>query len=222
VSIFCLVHGSAQGPTGWQLLVSELQRRGHYCVCVDLPTDRPNASATEYAALIGAAIAEADEPIVVAHSASGLFLPLVPEYAQVATLVYLAAVIPLPGIRFLSQVQNDPAAYRPDFLQVRPPIDAAVAQHYLFHDCLPDVVPWAVSTLRMMYAKQAILEPSPLQKWPQAPSSYISCSEDRTINPDWWAAAARERLYTNLIRMEAGHAPFVSRPAELAEILTSV
>jgi hypothetical protein len=60
---------------------------------MDLPTDRPNASATEYAALIGAAIAEADKPIVVAHSASGLFLPLVPEHAQVATLVYLAAVI---------------------------------------------------------------------------------------------------------------------------------
>ncbi len=222
MSIFCLVHGSAQSPEGWDLLVAELQALGHRCICVDLPVDRPEASATEYAAVIGAAIDGADMPIVVAHSASGLFLPLVPDYAPVARLVYLASVIPLPGESFISQVQNDPAMYRPDFLRVRPPIDAAVAQHYLFHDCAPDIIPWAVSTLRMMYAKQAIIEKSPLTKWPQLPSSYISCTEDRTINPDWWERAARERLRTEPIRIDAGHAPFVSRSKELAEALASL
>jgi hypothetical protein len=189
---------------------------------VDLPTDRPDASATEYAAVIGAAIDCADMPVVVAHSVSGLFLPLVPDYAEIARLVYLAAVIPLPGESFVSQVQRDPAMYRPDFLRVRPPIDAAVAQHYLFHDCAPNIIPWAVSTLRMMYAKQAIIEKSPLDEWPQAPSSYISCTEDRTINPDWWETAARERLHTDPIRMAGGHAPYISRPRELAEALVSL
>jgi pimeloyl-ACP methyl ester carboxylesterase len=222
MSVFCLVHGSAQGPAGWNLLVAELQERGHRCISVDLPTDRPDASATEYAALIGAAIDDADRPIVVAHSASGLFLPLVPDYAQVARLVYLAAVIPVPGESFLSQVQKDPSMYRPDFRQVRPPIGAAVAQHYLFHDCAPEVIPWAVSTLRIMYAKQALIEKSPLKKWPQLPSSYISCTEDRTINPVWWEAAARERLHIDPIQMKAGHAPNVSRPGELAEALGSL
>ena len=219
MSVFCLVHGSAQGATGWDLLVAELQERGHRCICLDLPNDRPDASATEYAALIGAAIEGVDTPIVVAHSASGLFLPLVPNYAPVAKLVYLAAVIPSPGESFLSQVQKDPTMYQPDFLRVRPPVDAAVAQHYLFHDCAPDVLPWAVSTLRMMYAKQALIEKSPLEDWPEVPSSYISCSEDRTINPVWWEKAARERLHTTPILMEDGHCPHVSRPRELAEIL---
>ena len=222
MSIFCLVHGSAQSPRGWDFLVAELQARGHGCICVDLPVDRPDTSATEYAAVIGAAIEGAEMPIVVAHSVSGLFLPLVPDYAPVAKLVYLAAVIPLPGESFASQVQKDPAMYRPEFLRVRPPIDAAVAQQYLFHDCAPNVIPWAVSTLRMMYAKQAIIEKSPLSKWPQVPSSYVSCTEDRTINPDWWETAARERLHADPICMEAGHAPFVSRPEELAEALASL
>ncbi|MDQ2840412.1 MAG: alpha/beta hydrolase [Acidobacteriota bacterium] len=211
MSVFCLVHGSAQGPTGWELLVAELQAGGHRCMCVDLPTDRRDASATEYAALIGAAMEGADRPTVVAHSVSGLFLPLIPDHARVERLVYLAAVIPLPGESFVSQVQKDPAMYRPDFLRVKPPIDAAVAQQYLFHDCSPDVIPWALSTLRMMYAKQAIIEASPFEKWPQLPSSYISCSEDRTINPEWWEAAARDRLHTDPISMERPVMPPTSR-----------
>jgi pimeloyl-ACP methyl ester carboxylesterase len=222
MSVFCLVHGSAQSPMGWDFLVSELQALGHSCICVDLPVDRPEATATDYASVIGAAIDGADMPIVVAHSASGLFLPLVPDYASVARLVYLAAVIPLPGESFVSQVQNDPAMYRADFLRVRPPIDPAVAQHYLFHDCAPNIIPWAVSTLRMMYAKQAIIEKSPLTKWPEVPSSYLSCTKDRTINPDWWERAAGERLRADPIRIDAGHAPFVSRPKELAQALTSL
>ncbi len=222
MSNFCLVHGSAQSPKGWDLLVAELQAHGHRCICVDLSTDRPEASATEYAAAIGTAMNGLDKPIVVAHSASGLFLPLVPDYASVARLVYLAAVIPLPSESFVSQIQKDPAAYRPDFLRLRPPIDSTVARQYLFHDCTPEIVPWAISTLRMMYAKQAISEKSPLAKWPQVPSSYISCTEDRTINPDWWEAAARERLQIDPICMKAGHAPFISRPKELADTLASL
>ena len=78
----------------------ELKTRGHDCICVDLPTDQPDSSATAYASVIGKAIEKSTNPIVVAHSASGLFLPLIPEYASVARLIYLAAVIPVPGEEF--------------------------------------------------------------------------------------------------------------------------
>lgn len=132
MSTFCLVHGSAQSPSGWDLLVTELEARKQSCICVDLPVNCPEASATHYAELIGAAANRVDVPIVVAHSASGLFLPLVPDYARVARLVYLAAVIPLPGESFASQVQRESAMYRPDFLRLRPPIEAAVAERTSF------------------------------------------------------------------------------------------
>jgi pimeloyl-ACP methyl ester carboxylesterase len=222
MSVFCLVHGSTQSPKGWAVLVSELNARGHDCVCVDLPTDKPDASATEYAAVIGAALAGVSKPIVVAHSASGLFLPLVPDHASVDRLVYLAAVIPLPGESFLSQFQKAPGMYRPDFVGRDPTKDDAIAHHYLFHDCSPDTAQWALSTLRLMFAKQAILESCPLGKWPDVPSSYISCSEDRAINPDWWEVAAYERLRTQPVRIKAGHAPHVSHSVEVADILDSL
>jgi pimeloyl-ACP methyl ester carboxylesterase len=76
--------------------------------------------------------------------------------------------------------------------------------------------------LRLMFAKQAIVERSPLVRWPDVPSSYIYCSEDRALNPDWWEMAARERLRVDPIRIEAGHAPHVSRPVALATILDSL
>jgi pimeloyl-ACP methyl ester carboxylesterase len=222
MSLFCLVHGSTQSPEGWKLLVSALNARGHDCICVDLPIDEPNAGATRYAGIIAEALPSGSKPIVVAHSASGLFLPFVPDQAPVARLVYLAAVIPLPGQSFLSQFNENPEMYRPDFVGEDPTKDPALARHYLFHDCPPGVVPWALSTLRLMFAKQAIMEASPLEEWPQVSCSYISCTEDRAINPEWWEAAALARLATQPIRMKAGHAPHVSRPEELAELLDSL
>lgn len=222
MSIFCFIHGSTQGPKGWELLVTELTVRGHECICVDLPTDQPDSSATAYASVIGRVLQKSRGSIVVAHSASGLFLPLIPEYAEVAKLVYLAAVIPMPGQSFLSQFQADQGMYRSDFVGKDPTKDEALACQYLFHDCPPNLCQWALSTLRLMSAKKAIIEKTPLARWPDVPSSYISCSEDRALNPDWWEVAARQRLHTEPIRIEAGHVPHVSRPVALATILDSV
>ncbi len=104
VSVFCLVHGSTQNAACWDLLVPELERRGHEVACMDLPTDETDASATRYAEVIAEAIpADHDDVIVVADSASGLFLPLVPERRPVKRLVFLAACIPEIGKSFIHQ-----------------------------------------------------------------------------------------------------------------------
>jgi pimeloyl-ACP methyl ester carboxylesterase len=89
----------------------------------------------------------------------------------------------------------------------------------LFHDCTSEVAQWALSTLRLMNARRGLAEECPLRKWPNVSSTYISCTEDRTINPVWWEKAARERLRTEPIQIKAGHAPHVSQPVELAAIL---
>ena len=219
----CLVHGSTQGPEGWKLLVRELESRGRKCVCVDLPTNEPDAGADRYADVIGNAVREMDDaPIVVGHSASGLFLPLVPARTKVARLVYLAAVIPQIGNSFLEQFRAAPEMYCPGFAGKAPTSDPELARQFLFHDCDGAVANWAATTLRLMFAKGAAVETTPLGAWPIVPVSYISCTEDRTINPEWWENAVRQRLDVEPIRMRAGHAPYVSRPAELADILIRI
>src|SRR5665213_118499 len=221
MSTFCLVHGSAQGPNGWDRLVPELEALGHRCVCVDLPTDQPEMGAAGYAGVIARALAQVVEPIVVAHSVSGLFLPLVPQYTRVAGLVYLAAVIPQPGESFVSQYKKDPQMYRPDFVGKDPTVDESLALQYMFHDCPPDLARWGLTTVRLMYAKQALVDACPLAVLPDTPSVYISCRQDRTINPDWWEAAVVERLHVEPIRIDAGHFPHVSKASLLASLLDS-
>src|SRR5271167_3355414 len=135
VSLFCLVHGSTQNATCWDLLIPKLEEAGHQCVRMNLPTDTPEASATHYAGIIAEAIpADRDDAIVVAHSASGLFLPLVPERRRVRRMVFLAAIVPQIGKSLTDQVKDDKGMFNPEWLGKDPTKDAQIALHFLFHD----------------------------------------------------------------------------------------
>jgi pimeloyl-ACP methyl ester carboxylesterase len=223
MSLFCLVHGSTQNASCWDMLISELERRSHEVVRMNLPANEPDASATRYAEVIAAAIpADRDDAIVVAHSASGLFLPLVPQTRYVRRLVFLAAVIPQIGKSLRDQVNDDNTMFNPEWLGKDPTKDAQLALKFLFHDCSPDRSSWALTTMRLMFARQALLEVCPLTVWPAVPSSYILCTEDRAIQPQWSRQAARRRLGIDAIELPGGHCPYVSRPAELADALIAL
>jgi pimeloyl-ACP methyl ester carboxylesterase len=223
MSLFCLVHGSTQNASCWDMLIPELERRGHEIVRMNLPANEPDASATRYAEVIAAAIpADRDDAIVVAHSASGLFLPLVPQTRHVRRLVFLAAVIPQLGKSLRDQVNDDNTMFNPEWLGKDPTKDAQLALKFLFHDCSPDHSSRALTTMRLMFARQALLEICPLTVWPAVPSSYILCTEDRAIQPQWSRRAARERLGVDPIELPGGHCPYASRPAELADALIAL
>ena len=220
VSLFCLVHGSTQNATCWDLLIPKLEEAGHQCVRMNLPTDTPEASATHYAGIIAEAIpADRDDAIVVAHSASGLFLPLVPERRRVRRMVFLAAVVPQIGKSLTDQVKEDKGMFNPEWLGKDPTKDAQIALHFLFHDCSAETGKWALARMSLMFARQAILEVSPLVEWPGVPSTYIVCAEDRALQPEWSRRVARERLSSEAIELPGGHCPYVSRPGALAEVL---
>jgi pimeloyl-ACP methyl ester carboxylesterase len=134
MSTFCLVHGSTQSPAGWDQLIPALAALGHEYLRVDLPTDRPDLGANAYAAIIAQSLENFPGSIVVAHSASGLFLPLVLQHRKVAALVYLAAVIPQPGESFVSQYNKGPGMYQAGFAGKNPTASEELALHYLLHD----------------------------------------------------------------------------------------
>jgi pimeloyl-ACP methyl ester carboxylesterase len=222
MSAFCLVHGSTQHSSGWDLLVPELQRLGQQALRVDLPND-PAASATRYADVIAYAIPEDRQDVtVVAHSASGLFLPLVPSRRRVRRLVFLAAVLPQIGASLIDQLKENPSMMNPDWLGKNPVDDDRIAREFLFHDCTPETAEWALKTRRLTNARQAIMETCPLERWPEVPCTYILCTGDRTIQPDWSRHAARERLGCEALELPGGHCPHVSRPRELAEMLAAI
>jgi len=223
MATFCLIHGSAQSPRGWDLLTPELQHLGHNVLLADLPAGVTQLSWQDYCEAILAACGSADDVILVGASMSGIFLPLVAARSdRVSKMVFEAGMIPALGIAPLQMVRNDLSMFNPAWIGKDPTRDYAIAQEFLFHDCSPEVAEWAFATLRLMVPMGVLNEPIPILAWPAKPSVYIVCGADRTILPDWSRRKAREMLGVEPFELPGGHCPHVSRPAELAELLNTI
>jgi pimeloyl-ACP methyl ester carboxylesterase len=222
VTSYCLIHGSGQGPEGWSLLVEELERRGHRALTPTFQMSRTGEGAAWHAETLVQALnafgQESADVVCVAHSASGIYLPLVAERWRPRRMVFLAAVIPRPGISIIEQFRADPSMFNPAWVGQNP-MDDQVALEFVFHDCPPSRLAWALSTRVHFYAKRAIEEPCPMATWPAVPASYVACADDRTLTPAWQRRAAREWLAVEPVVLPGGHCPHVSRPEALADLL---
>src|SRR5450756_1872570 len=88
VDTFCLVHGAWHDDACWELLVTELERRGHECVTPVLPLEDGGASYEDYAAVVVECLKGRDAPVLVGHSMSSAVIPLVAVRRAVRLLVY--------------------------------------------------------------------------------------------------------------------------------------
>ncbi len=225
MSIFCLVHGAALGAWAWDLLIPELEARGHSAIAMNLPIEEADAGAVRYAEVVLQALQGVhDDVVLVGHSMSGLVIPIVANQRPIRKLVYLAAGIPKVGTSVDERIEQGdesdmfhPAPQAKGSLQ-----DEAVAMELLFHDCKPDVARWAVSELRDQASRLVFSEVSPIQTMPDVESAYIVCTEDRTFTTAWSKRAAHELLGVEAIALPGGHCPQLSRPIHLAEVLTSI
>jgi pimeloyl-ACP methyl ester carboxylesterase len=95
------------------------------------------------------------------------------------------------------------------------------ATELFFHDAPRKVAAWAAGRLRPQ-SYRVMNEPSPLVAWPSVESDYIVCRDDRAVNPAWGRIAARERLGVEAVEMDGSHSPFLTRPAELADVIDSL
>ena len=222
---YFLIHSSGQGPEGYKLLAQELERRGHRFLAPALRTDRTDEGLTWHADTLLQAVERSGfqpkEVVMVAHSAGGMYLPLVAERWPPRRMVFLAAVIPRPGLSMMDQFRSDPSMMNPAWAG-KNPSDDKVALEFTFHDCPPERLDWALSTRVLFYAKRAMEDPCPLKSWPAVPASSIVCAEDRTITPAWQRRAAREWLGVEPLELPGGHCPNVSRPEALADILERI
>jgi pimeloyl-ACP methyl ester carboxylesterase len=225
VALFAIVHGSMAGPAAYTRLAGELDHRGQRALLVALPVDRPELTGTDYARMVAEQLAAAEdgahsEPVVVvAHSASGLLLPLVPSFRPVAHLVYLAAGVPQPGMTLDEQLEADPDMLNPAWVGVDPFQDHQAARRFLFHDCDQATADWAIATQTPWYPEGLYSQRCPLAGFPPIPSTSIVCTADRVIQPAWSRRVAADRLHAQVIELPGGHCPHVSRPGLLAEAL---
>lgn len=222
VASYCLIHSSGQGPEGWKLLVQELERRGHRVLTPAFRVNRTDEGLVYHAETIVEALEQSgltsSEVIGVAHSAAGMYLPLVAERRPLRRMVFLAALVPRPGLSVMDQFRADPSILNPAWVG-KNPMEDEVALEFCFHDCPPERLEWALSTRLLFYAKRAMEEPCPLRAWPAVPATYVVCADDRTVTPAWQRKAAREWLRVEPVEIAGGHCPNVGRPEILADVL---
>jgi pimeloyl-ACP methyl ester carboxylesterase len=223
-----LVHGAGHGAWCWARLEPELRARGHRTVAMDLPCEEPAAGASRYAAVVDRALPPADDLVLVGHSLGGLTIPLVATLRPVRHLVFLCALIPVPGQSLADQVAADPGIYAGTLAGHPGRVtevdgttwfrDEAAARDVFYHDCTPGDVHWAFARLRRQAAAPR-REPCPLARWPAVTASYVLASDDRAIAPAWSRRAAPARLGVTPVELAGSHSPFLARPVELAAVL---
>jgi pimeloyl-ACP methyl ester carboxylesterase len=226
---FVLVHGAYHGSWCWELLTPELEARGKEVLAVDLPIGEPQFGAAQYAETIEAAVDGLTDPILVGHSMAGLVLPLVATNRDVGMLIFLAALLPQPGLSCQAQRANEPIDAPVEFETAEFTtcgegvwtVGPNTAIEMFYHDVPDETARWAVGRLRPQ-AYTFMHEITPLQKWPATERAYILCAEDRAVNPNWARRAVPTRLGVQPSEIEGGHSPFLSRPAELAELLCEI
>jgi pimeloyl-ACP methyl ester carboxylesterase len=227
MAVFVLVHGAWHGAWCWERLAPKLRNRGHDVLAIDLPSEDLSAGCTRYAEVVAEAIGDpSDDVVLVGHSLGGLTIPLVVERRPVARLVFLSALLPVPGCSLIDQLEDDPTIFSDGFdgAPARDELgrsywdDPELATRQLFSSCDPELAATAVARLGVQ-SRAPILEPCPLETWPDVPAVYVLGTHDATVRPAWSRRAAPQRLGVEPIELDGGHALFLSHPAELAELL---
>ena len=224
-----LVHGSYHGAWCWDRLTPELERLGHTVTAVDLPISDPAAGASEYADAIEQQVDWSEAPVLIGHSTAGLTIPIVGERRRVRQLIFLASMLPKPGMSANDQRAAEPidgagpsgTAEWTDLGNDVWLVGPNTATEMFYPDAAPVDAAWAASQLRPQ-SYRAMNEVTPLTAWPDVPSAYIVCRDDRAVNPEWARRAARERLDVEPVEIDGGHSPFITRPMELAGIIDSI
>jgi pimeloyl-ACP methyl ester carboxylesterase len=228
VSTVALVHGAWHGAWCWERLAPELERSGHRTVAVDLPCDDPDATFADYAdGVVRSLEGAGDDVIVVGHSLGGMTIPLVAARRPVRALVYLCALVPIPGASMAEQLRAEPDTFVPGYeTGLGPPgadrnrrwADFAVAHETMYGDCTEADARWAFERLRPQ-STGPYRVPCPLDALPAVPVRSVVCAEDRIADPGRSRRVANERLGVAPVELPGSHSPYVSRPAALAELL---
>jgi pimeloyl-ACP methyl ester carboxylesterase len=207
VATFALIHGGGGSAWDWHLVAAAARARGHDPVAVDLPSDDESAGWSDYAGAVVQALGDRSDVVVVAHSLGGFTAPLVCAHRRVELLVLVAAMIPSPGELF-ADWWADTGYEKTD----------ADDEDLFYHDVPAELAAEARERARPEDAR-ALREPWPLEAWPETPTRYLLCRDDRMFPPAWARRHARERLGIEADEIDGGHYVPLSRPRELAERL---
>lgn len=219
-----LVHGAWHGAWCWQRFTPQLTHRGVSFRTVDLPSvgARPGQAIdlSADAAAVRAVLRDIAGPVVLCgHSYGGMVISLAAlGQSNVERLVYICAFVPESGDS-LTSIGGGKLAPWVNLLDgglTLPDLERTASVFY--GDCDPASQKWATRQLRPQ-AGLAFEEPVPAPAWKNIASTYVVCANDGAMPARTQRGIYAPRTSTT-VEIASDHSPFISRPAELADIVT--
>jgi pimeloyl-ACP methyl ester carboxylesterase len=213
-----LVHGGFVDGSGWAGVYNILKKKGFN---VSIVQNATKTLADDVAVTKSAIDSLESDVVLVGHSYGGAVITEAGTHPKVSGLVYVTAFAPDKGESVASLIANPPpGAPVPPIL---PPKDgylfldptkfaasfAADVEPELASFMADSQVPWGVEAL-----SGAISEPA----WKTKPSHYLVAMDDKMIPPPAQRSMAG-RIKAKVIEVPGSHSVYVSKPAEVAEII---
>jgi pimeloyl-ACP methyl ester carboxylesterase len=214
MATYVLIHGAGDSAFYWHLVAPMLRDRGHDVVAPDLPCEDEDAGLEEYAETVVGAVGERRDLIVVAQSLGGFTAALVCDRLPVRLLVLVAGMTLLPG-----ETGDDWAAHT-GYAEAAQAAgtDFADDMATFYHD-VPRGLAEEASRRSRRQAGRPGRDPWPLEAWPDVPTRYLLCTEDRFFPAAWMRGVVEDRLGITPDEIESAHCPALSRPSELVDRL---
>ena len=214
---YILIPGAGGMAWYWHRVVGLLEQAQREAIAVDLPGDDESAGLDDYAEVVLREIGQRINLILVAQSLGAFTAAVVCERVSVGKLIFVNAMIPLPGETAGAWWENTGAT--------RARLAAAEAagystefdlQTYFLHD-LPKPVLQAGPAYQREEAEIIFRQPCKFRRWPPIPMRVIASADDRFFPLEFQRRVALARLKTEVHVISGGHLVALSNPAGLVE-----
>ena len=235
---FLLVHGALFTSAVWAPVQSYLQNQGYEVLTVDTP-GRAHDGISPHQATLSAAVIKVcqtaqmqNEPVIlVGHNQAGAIITQATAYCpdQIKGLVYIAAVLPLPGERpfdLLSDEDNhnfDLSAPLDNALGLSIPNPEAPIQSLYMADARDEDAEQAIAAMvpePIIFAYDVLnYDLARLQNFPKF---YIKTANDLIISPKSQNKFLERQPMNHVWTVLSGHCPFISQPEKISELLIKI
>jgi pimeloyl-ACP methyl ester carboxylesterase len=221
MATFVLIHGAGDTGWYWHLTEAELRARGHHTIAPDLPCDNDTASLDDYAGAVIDAVGGQRDLVIVSQSYGSFTATLAASRLPARLLVLLAGMIPAPGESPGEWWANTGYQHAAEE-QAR--LDGGKTGHEDPLICYYNGVPRALAEEALRRGgrgeSSAVWNTRwPLGAWPDVPTRFIVCRDDRFFPAAFLRRVAQQRLGTVPDEVPGCHCAALSHPKELSDLL---
>lgn len=227
---YVLVHGAWMGGSGWDPVADQLREAGATVRTLDLPAHGGDATPAGAATLAGyVERVEAELPagpvILVGHSMAGVVLTQVAENRpdDIASLVYVAAYVPVNGQSLLDLAMQDHDTELPAHLQFHADgtvgIEPSAFPALFCADC---TAPGIAALTAGYRAEPGMPLGTPVATgaaYAGVRKTYFRTAQDRVVSPALQTQMLAATPMSREVTFETSHVPLLSQPEAVADAL---